>query len=353
MTDITTSTVATDHLGQPRTARPLRIVIPGGEGHLGRLLSGYFAGRGHSVATLTRDPAKSRKTARDLASRQIVFWDGRSLGAWVETLEQADVVINLAGRSVDCRYSAKNRREILRSRVDSTAVLGEAFQMMARPPRVWLNASTATIYRHSLDRQMDEFSGELGGNEADTPESWRFSIDVARQWEESFFSSQTPGTRKIAMRAAMVMSSEPGGPFGAIFRLVRMGLGGRWGSGKQYMSWIHESDFVRAVEFLIEREDIQGAVNLAAPNPIRNDEFMSNVRAGWGAAFGLPATEWMLEVGALAMRTETELLLKSRRVVPGVLQKHGFEFLYPWWHDAALDLVKKWRARNLARKNEE
>jgi uncharacterized protein (TIGR01777 family) len=275
-----------------------------------------------------------------------LHWDGREPGPWTESLEEADVVINLAGRSVDCRYNTKNRAEILRSRVESTIALGNAIHSIGHPPRLWLNASTATIYRHAFDREMDETTGELGGFEPDVPASWRFSIDVARQWEHSFFASQTPRTRKIALRAAMVMSPETGGIFSIMLRLVRLGLGGAWGTGRQYMSWIHEADFFRAVEFLIEHEEISGAVNVAAPNPLPNAQFMSDLRTVWGIPFGLPAQPWMLKVGALFLRTETELLLKSRRVVPAILQSHGFRFDFAEWPAAAQDLVRRCREQS-------
>jgi len=333
MTELTAMEIASNCSARPHAGRALRVVIPGGGGHLGRILTRALAGVGHSVIILTRRPMPGTSTA--------VSWDGRSLGSWTAALENSDVLINLAGRSVDCRYNARNRREILRSRVDSTEILGKAIERLDTPPRVWLNSSTATIYRHSLDRDMDEASGELGGDERGVPSSWRFSIEVARRWEEAFFLAVTPGTRKVAMRTAMVMASEPGGAFEAMSRLVRVGLGGPWASGNQFMSWIHEADFVRAVEFLAAREQIQGIVDIAAPNPLTNRAFLSELRSAWGIGLGLPAYKWMLEVGAFLLRTETELLLKSRRVVPGALKKHGFEFLFPTWFEAARDLVEK------------
>ena len=167
-------------------------------------------------------------------------------------------------------------------------------QSLKHPPRLWLNASTATIYRHTYDRPMDEFTGEFGGEEPDAPPTWRFSIDVARQWEQAFSASPTPETRKIALRTAMVMSPEPGGIFAIILRLVRVGLGGAWGNGRQYMSWIHDVDFVHAIEFLIEHEDISGAVNLASPNPLPNSQFVAGLRDAWGIRLGLPSAAWML-----------------------------------------------------------
>jgi len=349
MHDATAITVESIGKSQLPSPQRLRIGLPGGEGHLGRLLGHRFSAHGHEVTILTRNQHSSSANAPDDVPTpklwKAVLWDGKTPGAWEESLEGRDILINLAGRSVDCRYNAKNQEEILQSRVRSTAVLGQAIQKMKRPPRLWLNASTATIYRHSFDREMDEATGEIGGAEPDAPATWRFSIEVAERWEEVFFSSRTPNTRKIAMRTAMVMSSAPGGIFEILVRLVRMGLGGAWGSGRQYMSWIHEEDFCRAVEFLIQREDISGVANLAAPVPLPNFEFMAALRDAWGAHIGLPAREWMLAVGAFFLRTETELLLKSRRVVPDILYKNGFEFCYPEWPAAARDLVSRWRER--------
>jgi hypothetical protein len=261
-------------------------------------------------------------------------------------LEGADVVINLAGRSVNCRYNARNRREILESRVGTTQVLGEAISKLHRPPRLWVNASTATIYRHSLDREMDEATGELGGQEQDAPDTWRFSIDVATRWERSFFAANTPHTRKIALRSAMVMSAERGGTFDILLRLVRFGLGGTSGSGKQFVSWIHQSDFARALDCLMAHEEFEGPINVASPNPLPNEAFMRILRKAWGARVGLPASKWMLEVGAFFLRSETELILKSRRVVPGLLLASGFEFQFSKWRGAAEDLVQRWRRQN-------
>lgn len=335
MSDTTTSSA--------ETKRPLRILIPGGEGHLGCLLSKRFSAQRHAVTTLTRNPHPEPANPW-----KRVYWDGKTLGPWTEALEGADVLINLSGRSVDCRYNPKNRDEILRSRVDSTAILGKALGSLRHPPRLWLNASTATIYRHTYDRPMDEFTGELGGHESDAPASWRFSIDVARQWESAFFASPLGATRKVALRAAMVMGMA-GEVFPVTMRLIRLGLGGAWGDGRQYMSWIHETDFFRAIEFLIDHQEISGMVNIAAPTPLPNAEFLRVLREDCGVRFGLPSRPWMLAVGALLMRTETELLLKSRRVIPAVLDKHGFQFRFPVWTVAAEDLVQQWRAHASAR----
>ena len=273
----------------------------------------------------------------------MVHWDGSTLGAWRDELNRSDVLINLAGRSVNCRYTEKNRRAILDSRVLSTQVLHQAMATVEHPPAVWLNASTATIYRHALDRPMDEATGELGGNEAGAPNTWNFSIEVARAWETAFLSTPTPETRKVAMRSAMTFSADRGGVFDTFLNLVRYGLGGTTLPGTQFVSWIHEVDFIRAIEFLIDRKELTGTVNLASPNPLPNRAFLRILRNAWGARVGLPATRWMLEVGTLLLRTESELVLKSRRVVPGRLLSAGFQFSYPTWPEAARDLVRQWR----------
>src|SRR5258708_10960904 len=212
-----------------------------------------------------------------------------------------------------------------------------------------MNASTATIYRHSLDREMDEASGELGGGERDAPDTWRFSIEVARRWERAFFAAHTPRTRKVALRSAMVMSPEHGGTFDLLLRLVRFGLGGQAGFGNQYVSWIHEDDFVRALDYLIEHEEFEGPVNVASPNPVPNDEVMRTLRHVWGSRIGLTAADWMLEAGALLLRSETELILESRRAVTALLLKSGFEFQSPEWRFAAQNLVASWRGQRSER----
>ncbi len=313
----------------------MRIVIPGGSGQVGHILARHFHAAGHEVAVLSRRPRS--------APWRVIQWDGGTHGDWIAELEGSDVCINLAGRSVNCRYTAANRRSIYESRIRSTHLLNEVIGSLAHPPQVWLNASTATIYRHALDRSMDEANGELGGNEPGAPSTWNFSIEVAKGWEEAFFSSDTPRTRKVAMRSAMTFSPDRGGVFDVFLSLVRHGLGGRQGPGTQFVSWIHETDFARAVEWLIAREEITGVVNLASPNPIRNRDFMRALREAWGTRIGLPVPAWMLETGTFLMRTESELVLKSRRVVPGRLLGAGFQFLFPEWPAAARELVDRWR----------
>jgi uncharacterized protein (TIGR01777 family) len=314
----------------------MKIVIPGGSGQVGTILARAFHGDGHDVVVLSRRP--------EMRGWRVVEWDGVTLGAWQLEIDGADVVINLAGRSVNCRYNAANRREILDSRTASTRAIGEAIGRASRPPHVWLQASTATIYAHRFDAANDERSGVLGGTERDAPDAWRFSIDVARAWERTCDEAVTPATRKVLLRSAMTMSADEGGVFDALLGLVRRGLGGSAGSGRQFVSWIHYEDFVAAVRWLIERRDMDGAVNLASPHPLPNAEFMRMLREAYGVPFGLPARDWMLEIGAAFMRTETELILKSRRVVPQRLLECGFTFKFPSWSDAAADLCGQWKA---------
>ncbi len=321
----------------------LRIVIPGGSGQVGQVLARYFQQLGHHVAVLTRGPYTAPWTT--------VHWDGLNIGPWTEHLEGADVCINLAGRSVNCRYTAANRKAIYDSRIGTTRLLNQVISRLAEPPRVWLNASTATIYRHSLDQPMDEATGKLGGNELisarrHAPDTWNFSIGVAKDWETAFFETSTPRTRKVALRLAITFSPAPGNAFAILSNLARVGLGGKQGNGRQFVSWIHELDFARAIDFLIMRDDIDGPVNIAAPNPLPNRTFMAALRDAWEMPNGIPISAPLLELGAFLLRTETELVLKSRRVIPGRLLGAGFRFEFPEWPEAAEDLVRQWRKRD-------
>jgi uncharacterized protein len=313
----------------------MKIVIPGGSGQVGTVLARHFAATGHEVVVLSRTPTA--------APWKTVAWDARTLGAWVETFSGADVVINLAGRTVNCRYTPENRKAIIDSRVESARVVGQAIAQVARPPRVWLQASTATIYSHRYDAPNDDVTGIIGGDEPDVPETWRFSIDVAKRWEAATLAHSLPSTRTVLLRSSLTLSPDEGGVFATLLRLVRFGLGGTNGSGRQFISWIHERDFTRAVEWCIARE-LSGAVAVSAPGPVPNAEFMRTLRDAWGTPIGLPATNWMLEIGAIALQTETELILKSRRVVPTRLIEDGFRFEYPTWRGAADELCTRWRA---------
>lgn len=308
----------------------MKIVIPGGTGHVGTLLTRHFRKAGHQVVVLSRN-----------VEAQAVLWDGKTLGPWAKELDGADVVINLAGASVHARYSAAKKKEIIQSRVDSTRVIGEAIAQAGKPPRAWLQASTATIYAHTYDRANDEHTGVIGGQEPDVPEAWHFSIEVAQAWEKALDEAKTPWTRKVKMRTSIVMSADPGGAFDALLRHIRLGFG-RFGDGRQYMSWIHEDDFIRAVEWLIDQK-FEGAVILGAPNPLPNREFMEELREAWGGRPTVPTWLPLLEIGAFVMRMEPELVLKSRRVVPARLLESGFRFEYERWSDAARDLCSRRR----------
>ncbi len=316
----------------------MKIVIPGGTGQVGTFLARKFVGDGHEVVVFGRKP--------EAADWRVVKWDGETLGDWADEIDGSDVVINLAGRNVNCRYNAENRREIIDSRVNSTKVIGEAITKSSNPPKVWLQASTATIYAHRFDAANDEITGIIGGTEPDVPETWNFSIDVAKKWEQAADNAVTPKTRKVLMRSAITLSPDRDGIFDVLLGLVRLGIGGTAGSGRQYISWIHDQDFIRSVYWLIEHEELSGAINLAAPNPLPNKEFMAVLRKAWGAKIGLPATEFMLHVAAVFMRTETELILKSRRVVPTRMLESGFEFEFGTWETAAADLCRRWREQN-------
>ncbi|MFI6938681.1 TIGR01777 family oxidoreductase [Streptomyces sp. NPDC050418] len=312
----------------------MRVVIPGGTGQVGAMLRRAFTAAGHDVVVLSRQPSGPDDVA----------WDGRTAGPWVREIDGSDVVINLAGRSVSCRYTDDNLRAMLDSRVDSARVVGEAIAAAARPPRVWLQMSTATVYAHRHDAANDEAHGIIGGAESGIPDYWAYSVKIAQQWERAQAEAATPATRKVALRAAMVMSPDAGGVFRVLSRMTRLGLGGPVGGGRQFVSWIHEHDFVRAVEFLIGRDDIEGPVNLAAPEPLPHRAFMRELRRAWRVPVGLPATKAMAEVGAFVLRSDTELLLKSRRVVPGRLTDAGFTFSYGTWDAAAAELVARTRA---------
>lgn len=295
-----------------------RIILAGGTGFLGGLLADWFTQAGWEVVILSRGRAQP-------GPGRCVVWDGRTMGDWARELEGARAVVNLAGLSVNCRYTSRNRRLIWDSRMDSTRILGEAIAACKSAPAVWLNSSTATIYKHSFDRPMDEVTGEIGATAAAKD---AFSIDVAQAWERTFFAAPTPRTRKVLLRTAMVLATRPGTVYMILRRLARLRLGGSMAGGAQYVSWIHATDFCRAIEWLIEHDGIDGTVNVAAPAPLTNRELMRILRAACHVRVGLPATGWMLELGSFFLRTETELIIKSRRVVPARLQAAGFRFLF-------------------------
>ncbi|MEI6946229.1 TIGR01777 family oxidoreductase [Paraflavisolibacter sp. H34] len=279
-----------------------KIVIAGGTGFLGQFLASRFRSEGNEVVILSRKAGN-------------VHW-GDQQGI-INTLDRADVVINLAGKSVNCRYTEKNKREILQSRVETTRALGTAIAACPHPPKLWINSSTATIYRHAEDRPMTEAEGETGTG---------FSVQVAREWEQAFFGFALPQTRQIALRTAIVLGR--GGALQPLKTLACLGLGGKQGSGRQMVSWIHIEDLYRIIRFLVEQEELEGVFNCSAPEPVTNASFMRSLRQALHRNIGLPAPAWLLEIGAVFIGTETELILKSRWVLPDRLQKRGFKFAY-------------------------
>ena len=318
----------------------MKIVVPGGTGQVGGILRRALAAQGHEVVVLSRRPEQLEPGVRHRA------WDGRTPGDWVQEVDGADAVVNLAGRSVSCRYTDANLRQMMDSRVESTRAVGQAVARAERPPRVWLQMSTATIYADRRDAANDETTGVIGGEEPHVPLYWEYSVRIARRWEEAQAELDLPATRRVALRSAMVMSPDRGGILDVLLLLTRLGLGGSVAGGEQYVSWIHDHDFARAVTFLLERDDLDGPVNLAAPGPVPQAELMRGLRRAWGRRPGLPATAGMARLGAWAMRSDPELLLKSRRVVPGRLLDAGFGFEHPAWPGAAADLVRRVRERS-------
>ncbi|MEC7882589.1 MAG: TIGR01777 family oxidoreductase [Verrucomicrobiota bacterium] len=314
-----------------------KIVLPGGSGYIGHHLSRYFAEKGWSVVVLSRSEGELSDHVR------YVWWDGVNLDAWADEIDGANVVVNLAGRSVNCRYGKKNRKQIYDSRDFSTQVVGKAIAKANQPPSLWLNASSATIYRHSLDSPMDETTGEIDFVEPGNPkDKWEFSVDVVNRWEQALFNADTPGTRRIAMRLSMVFGTGKGGVYEAFRNIARLGLSGTQGSGNQFVSWLHMEDFLRMIDWCIGNESIKGPINMCAPKPLPNREFLKALRIACGAKLGLPSKSWMLEIGAFFMRTETELLLKSRKVIPGKLLESGFKFTYPDWPEAVQAIEAVW-----------
>jgi uncharacterized protein (TIGR01777 family) len=314
----------------------MKLVLFGGTGHIGRALIRNLDPSSYDIRVITRNPIESNH----------VGWDGRTLDAWADTLEGSDVVINLAGRRVHCRYNETNLQEMMDSRIRSTEVIGEAIEACKAPPKLWLQSSTATIYQHTFGEANDELTGVLGGSEPGAPAVWNFSIKIAKKWEAAFLASDTPRTRKIALRSAIMMGIDRESAFDVFSRLARLGLGGRLASGKQFVSWIHEVDFCRALEFLITHENLQGAINIASPNPLPQIDFARGLREAWGVPFGLPATPWMIAMGARFLNGDSELVLKSRRVIPTILADAGFQFEFPCWSPAAKDLADRMRKAN-------
>jgi len=290
-----------------------KIILAGGSGYLGSALANYF---------------ESKKSSGNIRT---ILWDAKNFDTWTKEIDGADVLINLTGKSVDCRYTEKNKTLIYSSRLHSTKILGVAILQSTNPPKLWINASSATIYKASYDKSMTEADGETGDD---------FSMNVCTQWEAEFIKYQTPETRKVILRTAIVLG-KGGGAFIPLKNLVRLGLGGAQGSGKQYFSWLHEYDFCSIVEWVISNPTASGVYNVSSPNPVRNMAFMKSLREATKVKFGMPLPTWLLKFGAALIGTETELVLKSRNVIPDRLTHAGFLFKFPTLEKAFYDLLKK------------
>ncbi|WP_160140201.1 TIGR01777 family oxidoreductase [Chryseobacterium sp. c4a] len=299
----------------------MKIIIAAGTGFLGQNLEKFFTEKGDQVYILTRSPKRNNE----------IYWDAKTIGEWKNILEQADVLINLTGKSVDCRYNEKNKAEIYTSRIDSTKALQEAVDGCTIRPKIWLNASSATIYVHSEKHLNTEENGVIGDD---------FSMNICKSWEEEFFKTRDKGIRKVALRTSIVLGNN-GGAFPKLKMITKLGLGGKQGRGNQMVSWIHIEDFCRAIEWIIQHDDIEGAINITAPVPLSNGAMMGTLRKQLKSPVGLNASVWQLELASIFMKTETELLLKSRNVYPGKLIKEGFKFFYPTFDEAIVKLLKE------------
>ena len=313
-----------------------KLIIAGGTGFLGQEMTKYF-GKENEVVILTRQLSGTYNnrnnynslSKEDLQKTKFVKWDGKTVDSWANELNNTDLVMNLAGKTVNCRYTEKNKKEIFDSRTDAVKVIGAAINKCTVPPKCWINASSATIYRHATDRPQDEFTGEFHND---------FSVQVCKLWEKTFYEQPTQHTRKVALRMAITLG--PGGILIPYFNLLKFGLGGKQGNGKQMFSWIHIEDTCRLIEWIFEN-NLEGIYNCCSPNPVTNNEFMATLREITGHRFGLPAYEWMMKFGAPIIGTETELVLKSRWVLPTKILVTGFEFKFPLLKDAFTDIISK------------
>ncbi|MBS7563743.1 TIGR01777 family oxidoreductase [Mucilaginibacter sp. Bleaf8] len=300
-----------------------KIVLAGGNGYLGQVLAAHYAPLAKEIVILGR----SEKAAQ--GNIATIVWDGRNEGEWVNSLEGADMLINLCGKNVNCRYTAKNRAEIINSRVVPTQLLGQVIAGLQNPPRLWINVTSATIYRHAEDHAQDEETGQIG---------YGFSIDVCRQWEAAFFNCSTPATRQVALRMGIVLGRKDG-VFPRLLNLVKLGMGGRQGDGQQYVAWVHEQDVAHSTEWLLQHSEISGVVNCTAPVAVKNTDLMQALRKAYGVPIGLPTPAWLLEIGAVVIGTETELILKSRWVAPKRLLDSGYHFRFSEADHAIKDIL--------------
>lgn len=302
-----------------------KIILAGGSGYLGQVLADYYKDKAKEIIILSR---KASATNGNITYHQ---WDAETKGEWVKQLEGADLLVNLCGKNVNCRYTPENRRAILSSRILPTELLAAAIMDLTHPPKLWLQCASATIYRHAEDRYQDEENGEIGED---------FSVEVCKAWEACFMKAEVPGVRKVVLRVSMVLGCKDG-VFPRLKNLVLSGIGGCQGKGNQYVSWIHEQDFARITEWILLNESFNGVLNVSAPEVVTNKSFMQLLRKAYRVPLGINTPQWLLEIGALLIGTETELVLKSRWVYPKRLLNLGFQFQYPNVQDAIKDLSRK------------
>jgi len=302
-----------------------KIVLAGGNGYLGKVLADYYKDIATEIVILSRHEKEADHNLRT------VVWDGKTWGKWAAELVNADMLINLCGKNVNCRYTEKNKKEIFASRLLPTELLGKTIQDLVEPPKLWINVTSATIYRHAEDRPQDEQTGEIGEG---------FSVDVCKTWEAAFNKYATPKTRKVALRMGIVLGRSDS-VFPRLLNLVRLGMGGKQGNGKQYVSWVHEHDVARSTEWLLDHPELNGVFNCTAPYPVKNAALMHTIRSVNGSLMGLPAPGWLLKAGAVFIGTETELILKSRWVLPKRLMDSGFKFQFERIPDAVSEILRK------------
>ena len=300
-----------------------KIVLAGGNGYLGKVLTKYYSDKAAEIVILSRHEKLQERNVRT------VLWDGRTAERWTAELVNADILINLCGKNVNCRYTENNKAEIFSSRLEPTEILGEVIHDLYEPPKLWINLSSATIYRHAEDRPQDEETGEHGEG---------FSVDVCEAWEYAFNKYDTPKTRKIALRMGIVLGSSDS-VFPRLLNLVKLGMGGKQGNGRQYVSWVHELDAARCTEWFADHTKLEGIFNCTAPEPVKNEDLMRTIRRATDCPLGLPAPKWLLKIGSVLIRTETELILKSRWVLPTRLLESGFRFAFPNAEDAVKDIM--------------
>ncbi|MGB0371944.1 MAG: TIGR01777 family oxidoreductase [Opitutales bacterium] len=300
-----------------------KIIIAGGSGFIGQALTQNLLERGYEVAILTRRPKA------DPSGAQQVLWDGKTLGPWAAELDGARGIINLTGKNVDCRYTANNRREILESRLDSVRVLGKVFRQSKKPPKFWIQAATTAILGDAGEELRDESASPGHG----------FSPEVAMAWEQAFNDEDIPHARKVLFRISFVLGRD-GGALNRLKWVTRCFLGGAVGSGKQYYSWIHIDDLNEMFHWAIERESIEGLYNATGLNPVRNAEFMSELRAIMRRPWAPRAPTWLVRLGCCLLRTEPELALRGRNCIPRRFVEAGFQHQFPTLKQALRNLIK-------------